>query len=217
MLAGTRSGGSCFLTVAALDGIERVEVRLRCTDGSAFDLPVQRWMGDPRPEELSAIRNAPSPVLDVGCGTGRLVLALARRGVPALGLDTAPFAIHVGRARGASILQRSIFDAVPGSGRWGSALLFDGSIGIGGDPARLLRRLGGLVRAWGVILVELDPDVSGLWRGRARIERATACGPWFPWARVGPDAIDAVAAQSGLGLVGRWEEGGRWFASLTRA
>jgi hypothetical protein len=123
----------------------------------------------------------------------------------------------MGRARGASILQRSIFDAVPCSGRWASALLFDGSIGIGGDPARLLRRLGALVRTWGVILVELDPDVSGLRRDRARIERATDCGPWFPWARVGPDAIDGVAAQAGLGLLGRWEEGGRWFASLTRA
>ena len=37
--------------------------------------------------------------------------------------------------RGATVLQRDIFGPLPGEGRWGTALLFDGNVGIGGDPA----------------------------------------------------------------------------------
>jgi hypothetical protein len=70
-----------------------------------------------------------------------------------------------------------------------------------------------------VALVELDPQVNGrgVLRTSARIERRDASGPWFPWARVGPDGIDRVAMASRLGLLGQWEEDGRWFASLIKA
>ena len=43
--------------------------------------------------------------------------------------------------RGVAAIRRNVFDALPGEGRWRTALLADGNIGIGGDPAALLRRL----------------------------------------------------------------------------
>ena len=39
---------------------------------------------------------------------------------------------------GGPALRRSVFDPLPGEGRWGTALLLDGNIGIGGDPRALL-------------------------------------------------------------------------------
>ena len=39
-------------------------------------------------------------------------------------------------ARGGQMLRRELADQLPGEGRWGTALLLDGNVGIGGDVAR---------------------------------------------------------------------------------
>src|SRR5205823_333854 len=93
------------------------------------------------PHTLEAQRRrlrAVGPVLDVGCGPGRHVLALARRGVLAVGVDVTPAAVRYARARGAPVFRGSVFAAVPGVGHWRTALLLDGNIGIGGRPVVLL-------------------------------------------------------------------------------
>jgi hypothetical protein len=56
----------------------------------------------------------------------------------ALGVDLLPVAVELARGRGARAIVGSIFDELPGSGTWQSALLLDGDVGIGGAPARLL-------------------------------------------------------------------------------
>ncbi len=53
--------------------------------------------------------------------------------------------LDIARRHGVNVLERSIFDHVPGAGRWRTALLLDGNIGIGGDPVALLERLGDLL------------------------------------------------------------------------
>ena len=58
----------------------------------------------------------------------------------ALGLDLSPVAVRLARARGAEAILRSVFADVPGAGRWRTALLLDGNIGIGGAPVPLLER-----------------------------------------------------------------------------
>jgi hypothetical protein len=114
------------------------------------------------------------------------------------------------------VLQRSVFDPLPGEGRWMTVLLMDGNIGIGGDPVRLLRRCQELVAASGAVVVETHRPGAGLRAHRARLERDGAAGPWFSWAEVGADAIDGLAAAAGLGVVGVDESTTehRWFATL---
>ncbi len=63
-----------------------------------------------------------------------------------LGIDVVPEAVEQTRRRGASALQRDLFDALPGEGRWQTALLADGNVGIGGDPVALLARTRDLVQ-----------------------------------------------------------------------
>jgi SAM-dependent methyltransferase len=161
------------------------------------------------------------PVLDVGCGPGRFVVGLAHRGTVALGVDPAPAAVALCRSKGAPVLQKSVFDPLPGQGRWRTVLLADGNIGIGGDPERLLRRCRDLLADDGTVVVEVEPPscASAGWRPyRARLERGPACGPWFNWAVVGADAIAGLARAAGLRLL-RLEPipaEGRWFAHLGR-
>jgi SAM-dependent methyltransferase len=156
------------------------------------------------------------PVLDVGCGPGRHVSSLARRGVLALGVDVSPVAVRLARARGAKAIERSIFDRLPGAGTWGSALVLDGNIGIGGRPDALLRRVADLLAPGGRILLELDPPGAGADTQRLRLESDGEASEWFAWARVSIDALAGPATAAGLVVTERWCDGGRWFAEATR-
>jgi SAM-dependent methyltransferase len=58
-------------------------------------------VGVPQPAMLALLDEFPpaGPALDVGCGTGELALALARRGLSVLGVDLAAAAIEKARAK----------------------------------------------------------------------------------------------------------------------
>jgi len=145
-----------------------------------------------------------------------LVAALAERGVPALGIDVAPAALRQARHRGGPVLDRSVFGRVPGEGRWPNVLLFDGNIGIGGDPAALLRRVHSLLAPGGVAIIEVGPPRSGVRSEAVVVECEGARSPWFPWAWVGADAIAPLAASAELGVSRQGAIDGRQFAWLRR-
>jgi SAM-dependent methyltransferase len=196
-------------------------VVLRAEDGTTLPLDPGRWHAEPTPAEARLVETMVGPVLDIGCGPGRFVIGLARRGTVALGVDPAPAAVALCRSKGAPVLQKSVFDPLPGQGRWRTVLLADGNIGIGGDPERLLRRCGELLANDGTVVVEVEPPRAHPtgWRPyRARLERGRSMGPWFSWAVVGADAIADLALMAGLRLL-RLEPvpaEGRWFAHLGR-
>ena len=129
------------------------KLRARRPDGTTMALALNRWLGPPTAADAALLDRASAPVLDVGCGPGRHVLALARRGRLALGVDIAPAAVRVARLRGAPAIEASVFERIPGAGTWGSALLLDGNIGIGGAPDARLARLRELLRPDGEVLV----------------------------------------------------------------
>ena len=191
-------------------------VALHTCAGEVLDLPVHRWLAAPSPEEEVVLGRVLAPVLDVGCGPGRLVLALAGRGLTSLGVDPSPGAAALCRGRGVPVLERSVFDRIPGTGRWGTALLIDGNIGIGGDPVALVRRLAALVRRGGRILIELEPPGTPTGLRRARLSGSGPPGPWFPWARVGAGDAERLAVAGGCTLAELWEDQSRWFARLDR-
>jgi len=173
-----------------------------------------RWLGAADLEDERLLDRAVGPVLDVGCGPGRHLLALARRGVAATGIDVTPAAVGVARSRGARVVEGSIFGPVPAPGSWATALLLDGNIGIGGDPVALLRRVASLLRRSGRILVELGDPAAGSTSIQARIEHGPVAGPWFEWSTVDTAAIGLIAANAGLAPTNSWSGGGRRFAQL---
>jgi SAM-dependent methyltransferase len=198
--------------------LDRPDGGLVCRDhgGAARRMAVERWVGPAGPVDQRLLARAVGPVLDVGCGPGRHVHALAARGVLALGLDVSATAVRLARERGAAVLEASIFDRVPGAGTWRTALLLDGNIGIGGQPVALLRRVGELLAHGASVLVELEPPGGGTVGERLRLEADGRTSEWFPWARVAVDAIDGAAVAAGLFVADRWCDGDRWFAALER-
>jgi SAM-dependent methyltransferase len=187
---------------------------LRADDGRLVPLHVDRWYAEPSPAELEVLAQARGPVLDVGCGPARHTLALLRRGVPAVGLDVSAAAVLVARGRGAPVLHRCVFDRLPDEGSWGTALLLDGNLGIGGDPVGLLSRLRRALRRAGRVLVEVEGPGVRTEAIRVALEGRTGLGSWFPWARVGADGLREIAGEAGLRPVELWPAEGRWFGRL---
>jgi SAM-dependent methyltransferase len=190
-------------------------VRMLRSDGEEIPLAPRRWRGDAAGADGWLLDRCTGPALDLGCGPGRLVAALARRGIPALGVDTSAVAVAQCRARGAAVVRRDVFEALPATGRWQHVLLADGNIGIGGDPPRLLRRAAALLRPGGTLLVETDPDPGARWSGTARVHTPEGPGPPLPWAVLGAAVLREVAAAVGL-RVSATAAGPRSFAELRR-
>lgn len=191
-------------------------ITVRMSDGTVAPLALERYLGAADATDESLLESVAGPVLDVGCGPGRHLHALAQRGVFALGVDLSPVAVALARGRGARAIVASVFGELPGAGTWRTALLLDGNIGIGGAPVRLLQRLAGLLDDGGELLVELDPPGSGSGPVRARLESAGDASSWFPWARIACDEIDGVASGGGFAVGECWCADDRWFAQLRR-
>jgi SAM-dependent methyltransferase len=187
---------------------------LRSLDGAStvHRLDAGGWVRSATPADLTTLDGATGPVLDVGCGSGRMVRAAAARGLPVLGIDIAPHAIERTRVDGSLALIRSVFDRVPLEGRWQTILLLDGNVGIGGEPSALLERCRQLLDEGGSIVVEVDADAE-----LAAASLFTVVdddgneSDAFPWARVGWAAAARFAERAGLAVVDHWVADGRHF------
>ncbi|MER7839024.1 methyltransferase domain-containing protein [Streptomyces sp. NPDC096040] len=189
-------------------------VYLRLADGRRIRMPVHRWYAPPSAADTTVLERCVGPVLDVGCGPGRLCRALLSRGVFALGVDIAPRAVALTTGLGGIALCRSVFERLPAEGGWQTVLLTDGNIGIGGDPRGLLRRCGGLITPTGLLVVEVDPhDVEELCAARFEDFRGRG-GPLFPWARLGERALHRAAEDLALRVTDQWTSGHRRFVAL---
>lgn len=198
----------------ALDG-ERCW--LRSDDGDVRALPVRSWLGGRHADQAfdeAIVDLCVGPTIDLGCGPGRLVVDLIKRGIPALGVDQSATAVELARRNGAPALRRDVFAELPGTGRWQTALLADGNVGLGGDPRRVLRRAAELLRPDGRCVVEFDAVATGVRARMVRLESSETIGPWFRWASVGIDCAAALADEVGLALTSIHPVGRRVVAIL---
>ena len=153
------------------------------------------------------------PVLDLGCGPGRMVAALTESGRSALGVDLSAAAVEASLRRGAPALRRDVTGPLPGEGRWETVLLMDGNLGLGGDADGLLRRCISLVAAGGLIICETDPEPAVDQTHRVLLTTSTA-SRLVRWTRVGADALEERALRLNLVAAERWSAGGRTFVAL---
>ncbi|CAN5189496.1 class I SAM-dependent methyltransferase [soil metagenome] len=199
-----RRTGSPVLYLRAADRPETVTM-----------MDVSRWHADADDADLTLLRRVAGPVLDIGCGPGRMVRAAQRLGLHAVGLDVSPVAIELASRLGGSYVRGSVFDRVPGEGMWQTALLVDGNVGIGGDIPALLARCRQLLAPTGEIVVELhdDPDQLDHYLGEVTDAQGGRSAS-FPWAEIGLDRLVALLPELGLELAQSWLSDGRSFCRL---
>ena len=178
--------------------------------------PVTAWAAEADASDEFVLAHCGDPTLDIGCGPGRMTQALAQRGVRVLGVDVLPQAVHRTRSRGAAALQRDVFDALPGEGRWACVLLADGNLGIGGDPVALLQRCAALLSPGGRVVADLAPPGAGLTSCTVQLECAGVRSRSFRWSLVDPASITAIALAAGLRVGVVEQHRGRWLAVLTK-
>lgn len=180
-------------------------------------MDVARWNADADDVDLTLLRAVTGPVLDIGCGPGRMVRAAMSLGLVVLGIDVSPTAIELATETGLNVLERSVFDTVPAEGRWQTALLVDGNIGIGGDVAALLARCRDLLAPEGEIVAELHTDSGRDHSYSASVIDANGGqSDMFPWSEIGLTAVAALAPGLGLELRQAWVLGGRSFCRLAK-
>jgi SAM-dependent methyltransferase len=217
-LAGARLTG-----VAGVAGLVAglAQAGLACAEPGRADGSTAQASADDRlrlrPGDASLIDRCGGPTLDVGSGPGRLTVALAERGVPALGIDVTTEAVDLARSAGALALRRDVFSRLPGTGRWMFVLLAEGSIGIGGDPVALLSRVAELLAPAGRAIVEVRPPGHDPRGERVSPGHGKQAGDWFPCMQVGADQLAGIAGEAGLSKAETWCADGRWFVTLRKA
>jgi SAM-dependent methyltransferase len=178
-------------------------------------LALHRWDRPVDASDEAVLAHCFGPTIDIGCGPGRMSAHLSRMGRLALGVDLVKDSVHQAVERGATALHRDVFAPLPGEGRWETALLADGNIGIGGDPVRLLQRVRTLLVPGGRAVVELGGPGTAVVNCWASLEARDRRSRPFRWATLGVDDVDRVAAAAGFHLASVSRLGERWVAVLT--
>jgi SAM-dependent methyltransferase len=188
--------------------------QLRFRDGRRDVLNVDRWLGEADEIDHRVLARAAGSVLDIGCGPGRHVEALSQAKTDVLGMDLSPEFVTLAQGYGRPVVLQSVFDPIPGRPDWDSALLLDGSIGIGGCPVTLLRRVANLLASGGRALVETGGPTEVSESLELFLESGRGNDAWFAWASL--SVVDAAAASESTGLIltDKWEDSGRWFVQL---
>ena len=189
------------------------------SDGSATHAAMDfaRWSAAADSVDFTLLSAVTGPLLDIGCGPGRMVRAAMDLGMVALGIDVSPAAVRYARDSGLNVIEGSIFDRLPREGQWQTALLVDGNIGIGGDPGALLERCRRLLAPAGELVVEVheDPDRDHTYEGTL-VDAHGRESETFPWAEIGLRRLAVLAPEHGLMLTERWQLDGRTFCRLAR-
>lgn len=120
--------------------IERDDGFIRHTSGQNYIIPYEEW---PESERLAA-KEIEDPVLDVGCGAGRVGDFVKKQGMEYYGIDLSPLAVEMCHKRGHENVYLMSADKIElGRKDFKTVILFGNNFGIMGEPKEVIRMLEG--------------------------------------------------------------------------
>lgn len=172
------------------------------------------------PGERRCLGRARGRVLDIGCGAGRHVLALQRRGLAVTGIDASPLAIRVCRLRGVRDARRLPIESMHRlrAGAYETVIMFGNNFGLFGTPAgarRHLKVLHGITTPTARIFAgslnvhgttNRDHRAYHRWNRahgrlagelRLRVRMGNRVGPWFRYLMASPGEIREMLVGTG--------------------
>jgi SAM-dependent methyltransferase len=134
--------------------------------------------------EILAATGRPRPVLDMGCGSGRLTVELARGGAAATGIDTSEARLDEARTRSARAAvevewrRADMNEPLPFADDRFDAVVSRLSLMVAHDPIETLREAARVLRPGGLVVTALWAAVEqNPWFGEPRTAVADALGP----------------------------------------
>ncbi|MFQ5809156.1 MAG: class I SAM-dependent methyltransferase [Armatimonadota bacterium] len=191
--------------------------------GNYFDVKVS-------PQEEDALQHARGRLLDIGCGPGRVLLYLQKRGLEVTGIDSSPLTVEVARERGArDVRLMSLAELDFPAGSFETALFFGNNFGLAGtlDATRdVLRTLHDVLSADGRIIGQschatatekpehLRYQAQNRERGRyvgrvtIRMEFGGKVSPWWDLLLLEKPVLEELLRETGWAVT-HWIDGER--------
>jgi len=198
--------------------IERDDGFVTDSNGKQYVAPIEEW----QESERLAIPVAKSPVLDIGCGAGRVGQYLIVHGLDWVGIDVSPGAIEACRRRGLDSVHLMSADEIRLRRRdFRTVIMFGNNFGVVGGKdkvAKMLKQLYKVTTRDAIILAgSRDPRATDeeahlkyhQWnqsRGRPaglvrlRMHYKGLTGQWFELLLSSPEEMSEVAERAGWHL-----------------
>lgn len=178
-----------------------------CADEFEEPLDVGFYLAEtPEQFELDMFKHLKGRILDVGCGAGRILKYLQKKGCDASGFDVSPLAIRTCEERGIGKARGSHEDEDQG-GVYDVILFMNRTIGTAGSLDGVEALLG-RCRSWcapdGVLIfdsLEIMPEKAnagpGLWRHILHFEYGGAAGDPWPYVHFTSGVAEVLLKKTG--------------------
>ena len=124
---------NCYKGVSTYEIVERDDGLIDIGSALPYFQGLENWPI----HEREAIQRAHSPILDVGCGAGRVSLYLQGKGHRVLAIDNSPLAVKVAKLRGVKTARVLSIDEIQSlRGRFGTIVLYGNNFGLFGGMTK---------------------------------------------------------------------------------
>ena len=225
----------------AADGIER-EYNIERSDGreethpvSDYMLPLLQWDD----LERLGIQHVKGKVLDIGCGTGRVLIYLQNLGHEVVGIDLATGAVEASKKKGIkNVYQMSAADLKFADAEFDTIVMYGNNFGVLGDEESIIKMLqtfhritteDGLIIAGSSdvaktdVQVHLDYHKQNVERNRPkgliklRVKYKGLVGDWSKLLLASPEEMEYLAEKSGWKLERKYQNGCPYVGVLVKS
>jgi SAM-dependent methyltransferase len=223
---------NCHKGVSTYEIVEREDGLIDLGSAPPYFQGHENWPA----HERETIQQARGPVLDIGCGAGRVALYLQNRGHRVLAIDNSPLVVKVAKLRGVTTARVLAIDKIQSLRvRFGTIVLYGNNFGLLGGfrrARRLLAAMRGITTPDALIIAAAaDPyktrdsvhlayhqrnrergRMAGQIRLRIRYRQFRGC--WFDYLFASQDEVRSIVETTGWAVSDMVESQGPGFVTL---